>query len=653
MGYPYIVCGIVGFTGPAYPETLARMTRSLRHRGPDGEGLASIPDGRPIVHFGHRRLAVLDPEGGYQPMSTADGRWWITFNGQIYNHLDLRARLEAAGERFRTRSDTEVLLLAVARWEDAALTELDGMFAFAVFDATEHRLLLAVDRFGQKPLVYTILSDGRLVFASELTAMRGFPSATQELDTLAVCRMLAFNHPPAPQTIWRNVQRFEPGSALSIQLGTDGTVRGSRAWRFWQPFAGKQRERQHVDNEAFISALRASVRHELVADVPVGVLLSGGVDSTVIAALAAADRPITTLSMGFGEAEFDESAEARATAHALGTHHHELHLGGDDAVATLNAVMGHLDEPLADAGCLPTWHLFRTARSVVTVAVGGDGGDELLEGYPTFYAFDLLRGLGPLSRAANALRPLAGWIPVSDGYYPWGYQARRFLAGAGARPWYRLQMFMGGCPPWTLREVLRPELLSAADLRGSAHEFADRLFEPAWPPALRAANLSTPDADRVVQYHLRSYMAGEVLRKVDRMSMAHGLEVRAPMLGAPFADLCLSVPSRRRRQGRRGKRPLRDWLHRMPALAQASGRPKRGFAIPVSRWLRNEFRGIADEVFLSDGSPLAQWCQMDRVKTMWLGHRDGHRDDRKELWALLTLGLWMQHHLRAGAPEAR
>ena len=586
-------------------------------------------------------------------MSTPDGRWWITFNGQIYNHVDLRARLEAGGERFRTRSDTEVLLLAIARWGDAALAELDGMFAFAAFDATENRMLLAVDQFGQKPLVYTILPDGWLVFASELTAMRAFPSATRELDTLAVCRMLSFNHPPAPQTIWRDVQRFEPGSALGVQLETDGTVRGCRAWRFWQPFSAAQRGPQHVDDEAFVSALRSSVRNELVADVPVGVLLSGGVDSTVIAALAAAQRPITTLSMGFGEAEFDESAAARATARALGTDHHEFHLSGDDAIATLNAVMGHLDEPLADAGCLPTWHLFRTARSVVTVAVGGDGGDELLEGYPTFYAFDLLRCLGPLARATGLLRPLAGWIPVSDGYYPWGYQARRFLAGASAQPWYRLQMFMGGCPPWTLRDILRPELLEAAGLRGSSREFADHLFEPAWPASLREASRGTPDANRVVQYHLRSYMAGEVLRKVDRMSMAHGLEVRAPMLGAPFAELCLSVSSRRRRHGRRGKLPLRDWLHRMPSLAPASKRPKRGFAIPVSRWLRHEFRGVADDVFLSGSSPLTQWCQMEKLKTLWLRHREGQRDDRKELWALLTLGLWMQHHMRADAPAAR
>jgi asparagine synthase (glutamine-hydrolysing) len=394
--------------------------------------------------------------------------------------------------------------------------------------------------------------------------------------------------------------------------------------------------------DEFIEALRLSVRRELVSDVPLGVLLSSGVDSTVVAALAAGEQPITTLSMGFGESEFDESAAARDTARTLGTDHREFHLGGQEAVDTLDAVMAHLDEPLADAGCLPTWQLFRAARSAVTVAVGGDGGDELLEGYPTFLAFDLARRLGPLGRLAPVLSPLARRVPVSDGYYPLGFQVRRFVAGLAARPWTRLQAFMGGFSPAGLRAVIWPEVLAGADMIGSPREFAERLLAPAWPPPLRRAMAGTAEPDRVVLYHLRSYLAGEVLRKVDRMSMAHGLEVRAPMLGSPFADLCLKAPSRVRRR----KRPLRDWLRRRPELASSAGRPKRGFAIPVSRWLRGGFRPVADGIFLDRASPLSEWCNMTEVERLWHEHREGRDDHRKELWALLTLGLWAGHHHR-------
>jgi len=639
------MCGIAGFTGPPDAAVLASMTRALAHRGPDGEAFASVEPGpRPFVHFGHRRLVIIDREGGAQPMATPDGRWLLTFNGEIYNHAELRDRLRGEGVLFRSRSDTEVLLQALARWGDAALPRLDGMFAFAAYDAAERRLLLAVDRFGQKPLVWSLLPDGRLLFASELTALRCHPAVRRDFDVLAVCRMLAFDVPPAPQTVLRGASRLEPGTAVESIIGDGGAVERHRVFTWWRPRFGPRDGPPCDPDPALLAALRESVRRELVADVPVGVLLSGGVDSTVVAALAAREQPITTLAMGFGEAAYDESGPARKTAQVLGTHHRELALTGPGATATVEAVMKHLDEPLADAGCLPTWELFRQAREHVTVAVGGDGGDELLEGYPTYRALDLARRLpGPALPIVRAgLRGLAALVPVSEDYYPRGYQVRRFLAGLEAEAWFRAQVYFGGCGPALLARLLRPEVMSGAGLEGARSEIARRLYEPACPPELRPGWEELDPRDAAVWSHLRGFLS-VVLRKVDRMSMAHGLEVRAPMLGSGFAEACLAAPPRARRRGATGKLPLRRWLAASP-LAEAARRPKRGFAIPVARWLRTDFRPLGDQLFLDPGSPLRDWCRPAPLAELWRGHLSGAADARKELWALMTLGLWLRYH---------
>jgi asparagine synthase (glutamine-hydrolysing) len=644
------VCGIAGFTGLGDSRLLRAMSGALRHRGPDGEAFASVPSREPArVHFAHRRLVILDREGGGQPMATADGRWLITYNGEIYNHAELRDELAGGGAMFRTRSDTEVLLAALARWGEDALGRLDGMFAFAAFDGVERRLLLAVDRFGQKPLLWSLLPDGRLAFASELQALRAHPDLRERWDVLSLCRMLAFNAPPAPHSIVEGVQRLDAGTLLAARVGPDGTLASATVRRWWRPpFAVTPARPPDAE---FIEALRGSVRRHLVADVPVGVLLSGGVDSTVVAALAAEDRSVATLSMGFSDSDYDEAPAARHTAQVLGTRHHEFQLGSWRAAETLDSVMQHLDEPLADAGCLPAWQLYRAARQQVTVAVGGDGGDELLEGYPTFRALELTRRLGPVAGwAAPLLRPVAARLPVSESYYPLGFQARRFVAGMEAEPWFRLQAYLGGCGPALLWELLQPEVLSAAGLDGPTAERAARLYEPAFPADLRAQSPNLRHPDLAVWLHLRSFLAGEVLRKVDRMSMAHGLEVRAPMLGSPFAELCLAAHTRVRRRGRTGKRPLRRWLASSP-LAAAARRGKKGFAVPVAGWLRRELRDPAEQVFTEPSSPLREWCRPEPLRRLWTSHLRGGQDARKELWALLTLGLWMRHHAASRKAE--
>lgn len=643
---PGRMCGIVGFTGREDPVLLGAMTEALRHRGPDGDGYASACVGEwRVVHFGHRRLAVIDLEGGAQPMRSCDGRWLITFNGEIYNFADLRERLVQAGVRFRTRSDTEVLLMALAHWGEGALPELDGMFAFAAYDRVAGRLLMAVDRFGQKPLVWTVLPDGRLAFASELGALRRHPDVSREWDTLAMCRMLAFGAPPAPQTVLRGVQRLEPGTAVAVSLDGEGRASSHRGFRWWRPALDASSRRERVTPAAFVESLGRSVRSHLVADVPLGVLLSGGIDSTAVAKLAAADRPVLTLSMGFTVAGYDESKRAAATSAVLGTRHLQSRLGPLRAVETLDRVIRHLDEPLADAGCIPAWALYEWARGSVTVVVGGDGGDELLEGYPTFWALELSRRLGVLSHpvARRPLQAIADRLPVGDGYYPVGYQARRFLAGMAVDPGQRLLAYIGCCSPGLLGKLLRREVLREAGLDGEPREMARYLLDPALPSELRTEHEALDPNDAAVWAHLRSYLADQVLRKVDRMSMAHGLEVRAPMLGSSFSETCLAAPSSARRRRGRGKLPLRSWLAGNGLHGVATSR-KHGFAIPVARWLREEFSEMADSVFRDDSSPLRQWCVPETLGRLWRDHRERRTDARKELWALLTLGLWLRHH---------
>jgi asparagine synthase (glutamine-hydrolysing) len=627
-----------------------RMTRSLAHRGPDGEGFDS-PDcgGRPVVHFGHRRLAVIDIEGGGQPMRSGDGQVSIVFNGEIYNFAVLRDRLESQGCRFRTRSDTEVLLYALASWSDEALPLLDGMFAFAAFDSRRSELILAIDRFGQKPLVWSLLPDGRLLFASELTALRHHPDFPNRLDSRSLCRMLAFNQTPAPETIWRGVFRLEPGSLLKARVGPTGRIEHHQISRYWKAEAALAEAKRPVDDDELLAALSDSVAAHLVADVPLGVFLSGGIDSTVVAALAARHRPIVTLCLGSDQGDYDESSLARRTADAIGSEHHELRLTADSAAATLEAVTRHLDEPLADAGCLPAWELFREARGAVTVAVGGDGGDELLEGYPTFLALELSRWLSPARSVAPLLGRAADLLPVGEGYYPLAFQAQRFIKGLQLPAAFRLQAYIGGCPPRLLRELVRADVLDDAGLDPHSAAFdADVYGEGVGCGPADHAPL-TP-RDQAVHDHLKWFLADDVLRKVDRMSMAHGLEVRAPLLGSQFAAMCLALRSSARRRGSVGKRPLRRWLD-SSGLAHVTHRPKRGFAIPVAHWLRGPLRSVGSELFLSEQSPLREWCRLDRAALLWRGHLDGRCDARKELWALLTLGLWARHHLGRPSPQ--
>ncbi|MCP4035933.1 MAG: asparagine synthase (glutamine-hydrolyzing), partial [bacterium] len=428
------MCGIAGFVGSGDARDLDRMVVALDHRGPDAQGRAIDADF--ALHLAHARLSIVDHEGGPQPMWTADRRLCVVFNGEIYNHAELRAQLEKRGHHFASdHSDTEVLLYAYREWGGDFVEKLNGMWAFALFDRGARRLLLSRDRFGQKPLFYAQPSPGQLVFASELDAVCAHPGVDTALSPLAVQKYFAHGYVPAPHSIRRGVAKLPAGSNLWLTLG-GSAARVERWWRFeLEPVDAKGPQAEAEWDEALREKLERAVSRRLVADVPVGVFLSGGIDSSAIAALAAGGRggDLDTFSIGFDDPSFDESGPAAAAARHFGTRHHSTTFARDDLRGLALEIARRLDEPMADPSLLPTHLLSRVARERVTVALGGDGADELFAGYDPFRALALARMYARIvpRPVHRALRLLAARLPVAHHNMSLGFRLNRTLAGLG------------------------------------------------------------------------------------------------------------------------------------------------------------------------------------------------------------------------------
>jgi len=614
------VCGIAGLAtldgSPVDPGPLPAMCDALVHRGPDDAGTwAEGP-----VALGARRLSIIDLAGGHQPMASADGRTVVVQNGEIYNHAALRSELQAAGHSFTTRCDTEVLLHGYRQWGEGLLERLRGMFALAVWDAGERRLLLARDRFGIKPLYWTVQRSRRpvLAFASELKALRRL-GLREELDPDALEAYLAFNSIPAPLTIFRGVAKLAPGHLLSLRPGSEPRLR-----EWCRPLPARADALRGESEEELagevLERLRDSVRAHLVADVPVGVFLSGGVDSGALTALAAQETPgrVATFSIGFEEESFDELALARLVAQRYGTDHHELVLRVD-AVSLLGEVVDAFDEPFADSSALPTYLVSRLASQHVKVALSGEGGDELFGGYHTYVANLLARRLAPLARVA---RPVVERLPSSSRRVSFDYKARRFVRAAHLPPVERHHGF---------KEILAPGL--RAELLGGvrSHPPADPLgpWHEHW-----AATEGSEELARLQELDLNLYLPSDLLVKTDRASMAHSLEARVPFLDPAVAELALALPTAMKVRGRQTKRLLRRAVE--PLLPhEVVGGAKRGFSIPAAAWFRGELEPFAREV-------LNEAQVVDRGVA--LGLLDEHvarRDDHsRPLWGLMCLELW-------------
>ncbi len=626
------MCGIAGFVGPGDRAILKSMTDAIRHRGPDAEG--SWVDEAAAVFLGHRRLSIVDLGGGAQPMWTRDGRIGVTFNGEIYNHAELRAELQGAGCEFLTdHSDTEVLLHAYREWGDAFVERLNGMWAFVIYDRVRHRLFGSRDRFGKKPLYY-FHEGAAFGFASELPALLRHPSCPREVSALSLQKYFAHCYVPAPRSIYNRVWKLPGGHSFSYQpdavaaVESDTPTRGKlKVWRWWEFVI----EPQAVKNESGLceeirTTLEAATKRRLMSDVPLGVFLSGGLDSSAIAALAAKHVPagkLNTFSIGFNEASFDESSYARTVAKRLGTEHHEEMLDLDKSISLLPEIIGKLDEPFGDGSLLPTYLLSRFTRQKVTVALGGDGGDELFAGYDPFRALRNAERYAKLvpHRMHEAIRLLAGRMKVSHANMSFDFKVKRALMGLSYRPELWNAVWMSALEPRDLTELFR-EPVDEEEVYSEAIEAWERCAQP---------NL----VDRALQFWTNVYLQDGILAKVDRASMMCSLEARSPFLDIEMANLARRIPWQLKLRGRETKWILKRALR--PLLPkEIIDRPKKGFGMPIGRWMREgKFEFDHTGTFPHLGG-------ITFAKKKIAAHLAGTSDERLFLWSYWILSEWLR-----------
>jgi asparagine synthase (glutamine-hydrolysing) len=635
------MCGIAGFVNRAGEAAdrgvLARMTATLAHRGPDGEGC--WVDGPAAL--GHRRLSIIDLAGGAQPMANEDESVWITYNGELYNEPALRAELRARGHVFRTASDTESLVHLYEEHGAEFAHRLNGMFALAAWDRTRGRLVLARDRMGQKPLYYAETPGGGLVFGSEPKAVLKHPRIGAGLDPRSVARYLFYEYVPAPHCIWAGLRKLPPAHVLVWEQGR------THVFRYWSaPAPAAATGPIEAAAQRFWAEFRAAVARHRRSDVPLGVFLSGGVDSSsVAAALCELEPPrqVRTFSIGFEDPSFDESGHARAVARHLGTDHHERIFSAATVYEILPEVAGWLDEPFGDASILPTHLLSRFARTAVKVVLGGDGADELLAGYPTFRAERAAGVFRLVPRPALAWAgAAAGRLPVDHRNFSLDFQIKQFLRGAAEPAALAHQRWLGSFSGAEIARLIAPGL--ARDLAGEVGESFD--FDVEAEHLCRARDL-VPGGDRLTRslaLYQDTYLPDDILAKVDRASMACGLEVRAPFLDTELVDLMEALPAGFKYGRNQTKRILkRAAAGRLPAAILK--RPKKGFGIPVARWLRGPLQPLLESLLDRDRLQRQQLFRPEEVARRVAEHQAGARDHRKPLWTLLMFQLWYDHWL--------
>ncbi|QLA15096.1 asparagine synthase (glutamine-hydrolyzing) [Desulfolutivibrio sulfoxidireducens] len=630
------MCGIAGFVHvdpDARPPDQTRlawlkdMTRALRHRGPDGDGHLLLGP----AALGHRRLSIIDLSTGGQPMTDHSGHVSITFNGEIYNYREIRRDLTAKGYIFRTNSDTEVILNA---WMDKGpdcLDAFEGMFAFALWDKRTRTLFAARDRFGKKPFFYT-LQKGVFAFASELTALRTLPFLSLDVATQALARFLSYEYVPTPQSIYRQVKKLKPAHYLLFHAGEISTA------PYWDmpppdPDTG-QSENELCERLRLL--LAQAVKRRLVSDVPLGVFLSGGIDSSTVAAfMAGMSATIKTFSIGFTEKSYDESAYARSVAKRFATEHHERILSAAECGGLLPDIVARFDEPMADPSIVPTYLLSKVTREKVTVALGGDGPDELFAGYEYYPGFKLAEKYLrlPAFLRKGLIEPIARRLPQSSGYVNPRRVAQTFLAGVAAPRNLRVQTWLSAFSPEAQMSLWHnpdPDVLAPA-----------RLFAP----TTRLFDAFPADAPlaKVFYTFARQYMLDYILVKVDRCSMMHSLEVRAPFLDRDLAEFACRLPITMKLRGETRKYILKKAVADI-LPKEILTRPKRGFLIPSAMWLRESLKPHMDELLGEAFLKKQGLFNPKTVAALRAEHQNGTRDHRKELWTLLVLQLWLKAH---------
>jgi len=647
------MCGLTGFLQTAggseadLSATVARMSRCLRHRGPDDEGVWT--DGAAGIALGFRRLSIIDlTPAGHQPMVSSDGRWVLMLNGEIYNFLELRAELEASGSRFRGRSDTEVILEGLVRWGlERTVENLNGMFAIALWDRRDRVLHLARDRFGEKPLYYGWMGNVFL-FGSEIKALRAHPAFAAEVDRNALALYSRFGYVPAPHSIFQGVSKLPAAARVEVTAGS----RKARVVEYWSPlevaraglgdrFAGSLEE----GIEEIDARLRRAVGLRMISDVPLGAFLSGGIDSSLVVAQMQAQSsvPIRTFSIGFEEKEYDEAREAAAVARHLGTDHTETYVSPADTIAVIPRLPAMYDEPFADPSQIPTYLVSAIARRNVTVSLSGDGGDEIFGGYGR-YALGraLWRGISwaPHFARVAAAAALRGVAAAGGGGLAASLRVRRASD--------KLQK---------LAEILSTEkqeglYLRLMSLEKSPESLVPSSAEPPTPMTTWEGLSSMGVLDRMMYLDTVTYLPDDILVKVDRASMAVSLESRAPFLDPELFAFAWRLPLGWKFRGGKGKWILRKVLQKYVPV-ELFDRPKMGFGVPIDSWLRGPLREWAENLLSEDRLRNEGFFDPARVRAKWNEHASGARNWHFFLWDILMFQAWLDDQSRQGAALAQ
>ena len=631
------MCGIYGFVnqkGTIDPEILPRMGLALAHRGPDdGDERITISDSG-CVALGHKRLSIIDlSAAGRQPMANEDESVWLILNGEIYNYRELREELESKGHRFRSHSDSEVVLHLYEESGAGCLAKLKGMFAFALWDSKQKALLLARDRIGKKPLHYCITGN-ELIFASEIKALLQHPAVNRDLNLRALSKYLGYEYVPAPDSIFRSIKKLEPGHYLIY------SDHHSRITRYWDvPLRNHHlTDRSEQDCVQELRAiLNLSVRRRLVADVPVGLFVSGGLDSGIVAAFAAkAKSELDCFSIGFDEPSFDESVYAKTIAASLGIRHHLKMFTGRDMLQTLEQLPRLLDEPLADPSIFPLYLLSKFAAEELKVVLSGDGGDELFAGYQTFQADKLMRYYGALPGIIkNCIRKTSQHLPVSHDYLSLDYKIKQFLKAEGVPPEIRFFLWRGAFSPTDQAALLAPDIRAELGQHDCYEDIARYVDESGLQGGV----------ERLLYLCMKLYLQDNNLVTVDRASMANGLEVRCPLLDQDLVEFVSRLPARYKLKGFRAKYLLRKAAEGL-LPETIIHRQKKGFGIPLAKWLATDLRDFMLD-HLSETKIKRQGIfDYPYIKRLVDEQFSKSKDHREPLWTLIMFQSWYEEYIQ-------
>ena len=629
------MCGITGWikldendASPNSQAVLHSMCERIVHRGPDSEGIWT--DDR--VALGMRRLSIIDLKTGDQPVFNEDRSVIAMQNGELYNYREVRGELERRGHQFTTQTDTEIIPHLYEEYGEAFVEHINGMFAIALWDSARKRLILARDRFGEKPLYYGVF-DGKLVYASEPKSILVHPSVKAELDLDALRHYLSFDYVPAPMSIYKGIYKLPAAHILIVE---NGEVRTRRYWNLDFHKNGNVPSIEKAASE-LRELLSDAVRMRLVSDVPLGILLSGGIDSSTVAAFATqhATEKVKTFSIGFEEDSFDESRYARLVAKHLNTEHFEDRLSAEKAGDLISEIGQWLDEPLSDGSLIPTYLLARFVRQHVTVALGGDGGDELFAGYPMYVAHKMaaVYGAVPGFLRRGVIEPVVNALPVSTSNMSFDYKAKRFVRASHLDPVARHHTWFGSFSIEQQQDLLTREIISqtSGDIYRGARDTLNLID-------------STNEIERMQFLDINFYMAEDILTKVDRAAMAVSLETRAPFLDPRVGQFAASIPVDYKLRGRKGKyilkQAVKDLLPR-----EILSRPKKGFGIPIAEWLKGRLNPLLHDMLAPHKLNQQGIFNAERVQRLIREHESNAASHHKELWTLLVFQLWYDNFL--------